>query len=187
MGAAMEPIWQSSLLIFLTSTTLAVLWGQAALHKWLDLASWQTQLSGYQGLPHRWQRPMAWLLPAIESGVALALLSPWRSDAAVFSAVLLGLYACAMAWQIRQGHDVDCGCGGLSLPVSWPLIWRNAVLVLWSCVAMQPSSMQSWSILDVVWLVAAFLMCVLLYTAFHQLLRHAAWMRAQGLKQRGMS
>ena len=186
MGDAMETIWQSSLLIMLSSATLAVLWGQAALHKWLDLTTWQMQLSAYLGLPLAWQGPMARLLPAAETGIAIGLLSPWRSDAAGLSAVFLGVYACAMAWQIKQGHPVDCGCGGMSLPVSWPLVGRNALLVGWSLLAAQPTSMQSWSVLEVVWLVAALLMCVLLYTAFHQLLRHAAWMRAQGLNQRGM-
>lgn len=168
----------------LASASLAVLWGHAALHKAWDREAWRTSLQAYGA--GRLTRGAALVLPAAEASLALGLLSDARVAAAWGSAALLLLYALAMARQLWLGRETDCGCGGLSLPVSWALVARNLVLLAWSAVAAQPARLEPGSLQDFVWLVLALPVCVLLYTALHQVLRHLAWMRTQDLKQRGM-
>ena len=183
----MQDLAPWSLPVFLASTSLAVLWGHAALHKWLDLDAWRAQLAAYgAGRVGATVAVAALVLPMLETGLAVGLLGAWRMQAAWGSAVLLAVYALGMAQQVWLGRETDCGCGGMALPVSWPLVARNLVLVAWSAVAAQPASWVGGSLTDVIGLALALLSCVLLYTALHQVLRHRAWMRAQDLQRRGM-
>jgi TRAP-type C4-dicarboxylate transport system permease small subunit len=75
----------------------------------------------------------ALLLPPVEAAVAAALLfapSSWPEESA---AILLVLFAAAMAVNIWRGRrHIDCGCfqSALKQTLSWTLVARNAGLAL---------------------------------------------------------
>jgi len=89
-------------------------------------------ITNYRLLPRMIVVPAGALLPLLEMGVGLLLLSalalPWTLLAA---ALLLTLFAAAMAINLRRGRaHIDCGCGQsfLKQTLSWSLVVRNAVL-----------------------------------------------------------
>lgn len=89
-------------------------------------------IANYRLLPRWMVWPAAALLPPVEMGVAILLLSaqllPWAEAGAV---ALLLLFAAAMAINLARGRaDIDCGCGQsfLKQTLSWSLVARNAAL-----------------------------------------------------------
>jgi hypothetical protein len=107
-------------------------------------------IANYRLLPRFAVAPVAALLPPLEMGVGLALLSaqlmPWAEFAAV---ALLALFAAAMAVNLRRSRaDIDCGCGQsfLKQTLSWTLVARNAglaALLLPSLVVKGPMAMSA--------------------------------------------
>jgi Methylamine utilisation protein MauE len=106
---------------------LAVLWASAAWHKLHDRAGFRASLDAYGLLPRSYTPVVATLLPIVEGALAVGLWLPVTKAAAVVgSTTVLGVYALAMAQNLRRGRrDLDCGCGGTSRPVSWWLVARN--------------------------------------------------------------
>jgi hypothetical protein len=91
-------------------------------------------IANYRLLPRMMVVPAGVLLPLLEMGVGLLLLSamalPWSLLAA---GILLALFAAAMAINLRRGRaHIDCGCGQsfLKQTLSWSLVARNAVLAM---------------------------------------------------------
>lgn len=89
-------------------------------------------IANYRLLPRAIVVPAAALLPPLEMIVGLLLLSAMAmSWTLLASIILLGLFAAAMAINLRRGRaDIDCGCGQsfLKQTLSWTLVWRNAGL-----------------------------------------------------------
>jgi hypothetical protein len=89
-------------------------------------------IANYRLLPRVLVGPAAALLPPLEMIVGVLLLSAMAiSWTLLASIVLLGLFAAAMAINLRRGRaDIDCGCGQsfLKQSLSWTLVVRNAVL-----------------------------------------------------------
>jgi Methylamine utilisation protein MauE len=113
-------------------------------------------------------------LPLLEFAAAALLLSPWRTGGSALAIALLAGYGAAMAWHRLQGRELDCGCGGEPLAVSWPLVARNALLCGLALVAAAPATPRALALADFGVVAAALLLGALLYAAFHQVLRHAA-------------
>ena len=89
-------------------------------------------IANYRLLPRGMEVPAAALLPPAEVVLAILLLSaqlrPWSAWMAM---ALLGMFALAMAINIKRGRaDIDCGCGETFLrqPLNWVLVARNAML-----------------------------------------------------------
>ncbi|PLW82418.1 hypothetical protein CWI75_11695 [Kineobactrum sediminis] len=107
----------------------------------------------YRDLMSRYLRGVSlseWLvypLGAMELAVAFALLLPaTRPPGALMAAVLLGFYACLMAWQLAQGHrDLRCGCAGPAseVLVSPALVARNLLCMAAAGVVLLPSASAS--------------------------------------------
>jgi Methylamine utilisation protein MauE len=171
---AMSP-WSAldPLALWIARALLATLFAHAALSKLGDLALFEQQLAAYRVGP-RLLGVATHALPLLEAAAALLLLSPWRAVGAVLAAALLVAYAAAMAWHRLHGRELDCGCGGEPLAVSWPLVARNALLAALAGVAAAPAAARTLGAADFAVVVAALLVGVLLYAAFHQVLRHAA-------------
>jgi len=91
-------------------------------------------IANYRLLPRALVAPFAIVLPPAEMLVGLLLLSGQLRPVGAFSAIaLLGLFAIAMAINLRRGRsDIDCGCGQsfLKQNLSWLLVGRNAGLAL---------------------------------------------------------
>jgi len=172
----MAMIWNNSLWPVIAAATLTVLFAHAALLKVTNLDLLVHHLAGY-GVPVSARAGLARTVIALEGISAVALLSSWRDLGADLAAALLGVYALAMAAQLLQRRVIDCGCGGQALPVSWVLVWRNALLIAFAWTASQPVDMRELVWLDFGVVVAAVLLLVVLYTAIHQVLMQQALLR----------
>ena len=118
---------------------LAALWTASGVHKLRDPGGFAGALAAYALLPQRAVDIVARVLPFIEIAVAAGLLlRTSREAAALASTLLLGLYALAIAMNLRRGRrELDCGCLGFGRrnTISTMLLWRNAALVLASLAA----------------------------------------------------
>ena len=161
------------LAVWIARTLLATLFAQAALAKFADTALFEQQLAAYR-VPQRLHALAVRALPALEGAAAVLLLSPWRVAGAALAGALLVAYGGAMAWHRLHGRELDCGCGGEPLAVSWPLVARNALLAAVALPAAAPAAARALELADFAVVAAALLVGALLYAAFHQVLRHAA-------------
>jgi hypothetical protein len=168
MSLAVDP-----LLLWIARAAVAVLLAHAALAKLGDRPLFEQHLAAYK-VPHNLLPALAWLLPLLEGAAAVLLLTPWRETGALLAAALLALYAAAMAQARAQGRELDCGCGGEPLPVSWALVARNAVLVALALFAAAPAAARALGWQDFLVVAAAVLLATLLYAALNQVLRHQA-------------
>jgi len=118
---------------------LAALWTAAGVHKLRDPGGFADALAAYALLPQRAIDVVARAIPLIEITVAIGLLlRVSREAAALVSTLLLGLYALAIAINLRRGRrELDCGCLGFGRrsTISMTLLWRNGALVLASLAA----------------------------------------------------
>ena len=84
------------------------------------------------GVPPWAAQPLAWMLPAAELAVAIALL-PLASAryGALAAAVLLVAFTVAVAYQLARGRRVECNCFGRlhSTPIGTGTLARNAGLL----------------------------------------------------------
>ena len=158
------------LVVWIAAAWLAVLMLHAGLAKAMDRMLLVQHLGAYR-LPDAWIWPMSVLLPAAELLCGASLLTPWRPVGAAVCAVLLLLYAGAMAWHRAAGRRLDCGCGGEPLPLSWALVARNALLVLICGLAAAPMAERALRWSDQAVVLGAVLLGTLLWAAFHQVLR----------------
>jgi len=119
----------------------ALIFLSAASAKMRHWAAFEGVVANYRLLPRVLVAAAAYALPPVEAAIgaslliglfvpALAALSQWASLAA---AALLGVFAAAMAVNLVRGRAfIDCGCfqGTLKQALRWPLVARNAVLML---------------------------------------------------------
>jgi Methylamine utilisation protein MauE len=159
------------LLVWIAVACIATLFAHGAVTKALDMPLLEQHLAAY-GVPFAALAGAARLLPAVEASAALLLLTPWRAAGALLAALLLVLYASAMAFHRARGHVLDCGCGGEPLPVSWALVVRNALLAALCIVAASGMSARAMTLADFLVVTGALLIATLLYAALHQVLRH---------------
>ncbi|PUE05991.1 hypothetical protein B9Z51_17245 [Limnohabitans sp. T6-5] len=158
------------LAVWIPTAWLATLMVHAGLVKHLDRALFEQHLSAYR-VPDAWLAVLGWTLPTAEMGLGLLLLSPWRDWGAVGSCALLLLYAAAMAWHRKAGRQLNCGCGGEPLPLSWTLVLRNLSLALLCWPASAVLAPRPMHIADYGVTLGAVLLGALLWAAFHQVLR----------------
>ena len=160
-------------------SSLALLFAVASAHKLRALSEFAETLSGYRVLPAMLVRPASRLVPVLEGLVAAGLLiRPARESASLAGAVLLAIYAVAMALNLLRGRrQLDCGClgpGGGGV-VSVALVWRNVLMAL----TLAAAGGTRWSSRRMDWLdlgtaLAAACAMALLYVAANGLLASAA-------------
>jgi hypothetical protein len=158
------------LAVWIPAAWLATVLLHAGMVKLQDRSLFMQHLAAYR-VPDGALTPLSWSLPLCEMAAGLLLLSPFRAGGAVGAAALLLLYAGAMAWHRQAGRQLDCGCGGEPLPLSWTLVLRNLALTLLCLPAsalLQPREMQ---LADYGVTLGAVLLGSLLWAAFHQVLR----------------
>lgn len=164
--AALDP-----LVLLIAAGWTAALLLHAAVAKLADRGLFHQHLAAY-GVPEPLQPALVWALPLAEALLALGLVTPWRTAAALGAALLLASYGAAMAWHLLRGHVLDCGCGGTPLALSPALVLRNAVLAAIAVVAAAPADGRVPGIADFAVAAAALALGALLFAAFHQVLRH---------------
>ena len=159
--------------LWIAAAMIATLLAHAALAKFADLALLEQHLSVY-GVPQALLPAATRAVPLVELLAAVLLLTPWRALGATLAAALLLGYAAVMGWHRALGHELDCGCGGEPLPVSWALVARNAVLAAVALLATAPMGARAMGLGDFAVVVAALALATLLYAAFNEVLRHQA-------------
>jgi hypothetical protein len=110
----------------------ALLFLGAALHKVRDVARFRAAVAAYDLLPRAAIGAAAVVVIAVEVAIGVGLLIPAAAGrAALLGMGLLGLYAVAIAINLRRGHEIRCGCGGLGgeRPIAPALVGRNLLLV----------------------------------------------------------
>ncbi len=166
---------------------LALLFAQAAWHKWRALAQFGAVLEAYRLFPAPLLLPLRLLVPACETAIALLLLpDATRSAAAAAGAALLLAYAAAMAVNLRRGRrDLDCGCAGPAerRPIAAWMAWRNVLLAGLLALVGQPWMQRPLGATDLLTVAGGVLVLVLLYAALDRLLGQvlphvAAWRNA---------
>lgn len=110
----------------------AVLAGGAVL-KLRDPGAFRAALQDYRILPAWLEAPFALGFPLLEgaAGVLLLLPASGRPGGAVLAMGVLALATAGVLVNLLRGRvRIDCGCGGARfLPLSWPLVLRNAILI----------------------------------------------------------
>jgi uncharacterized membrane protein YphA (DoxX/SURF4 family) len=100
----------------------------------------------YRLLPGFAVEPAARLLPPLEVGLGLLLLSGLAGrPAALAGVLLLVVFGAAMAINLGRGRSsIDCGCGQsfLKQTLSWGLVGRNGVLAALLVASLGPSSAE---------------------------------------------
>lgn len=125
----LDPLFGYSL-----SAAFALLFAQAALQKWRSLSHFEAVVSAYRLSSGAVTAMLKWLVPSIESGVAVALLfSTSRSLGVIVGAAVLVLYAGGIALNLKRGRvDLDCGCAGARdrRPIAPWMVVRNVVMAV---------------------------------------------------------
>lgn len=146
---------------------LGLLFLLAAAHKLRAPHVFAAQLTEYRLLPASASLPCAFALALAELALAALLWVPTFSrGAAIGTALLLALYAGAMAVNLARGrYAIDCGCGFAPRPLGAGLLARNALLVAAALAAALPVLPRSLGWVDILTIAAGTLTAALVFTA----------------------
>lgn len=183
----MSPPAVDPVVVWTLRLALAALLAAAALHKLRAPRRFRAVLEGYALLPAGLLAPAAWGVPALEGGLAAALLHPaLAAPAAAGAAGLLALYAAAIAVNLGRGRRaLDCGCLGPAAAgagLHGGLVARNAVLVAAAGLAAAPPAPRGLGALDLFTVAAACAFLALAWGAASGLLAHAPRLRAGAVR-----
>jgi len=157
----------------LGSASFSVLFAHAAWHKWRDLPRFAATVAAYRALPEPLAAVAGYAIPAAEAGIAALLLTPpARTSAAVGGALLLLVYAGAIALNLSRGRrELDCGCAGPAdrRPIAWWMVWRNAILAPLLLLTTLEWSRRPFAAADALTLVGGLAAAVLLYATVDRL------------------
>jgi uncharacterized membrane protein YphA (DoxX/SURF4 family) len=126
---------------WLARAGIAFMFLYAGVAKLAEPAQLASDMANYRLLPETWVPVLALFVPVFEVALALSLLlSPYLRGGALLSAMLLTVFAAAMAQAKLRGIDLECGCFGAAADarVSWIKVAQNvalatlAVWVAWS-------------------------------------------------------
>lgn len=131
-----------SLAVAIAAAVLVLVFVRGLWHKIAEHAMFRVTLAEYGLLPERLVPSAAIVITIAEAAIVAGLVVPaTRAAAALGAAVLLALYAWAIAVNLRRGHvTLDCGCGGPGHGLSWLLVARNAALIAAAVLAAMPAS-----------------------------------------------
>jgi hypothetical protein len=153
---------------------LALLFAQAAWHKWRALAHFGEILAAYRLFPDAFLGVLRVVVPAVESVIAVAVVLPaTRPWAAAAGALLLAAYAGTMAINLHRGRrDLDCGCAGPAerRPIAAWMVGRNLLLAALLALGGQPWDARPLGATDWVTIVGAVCALALLYATLERLL-----------------
>ena len=119
-----------NLWITTATTFLVLLFIRALLHKVSDLVRFTGFLGNYNVVPHASLTIAAYGLIAVEGLIVLLLVTPqFNQLGAILAIGVLFLYAAVIALNVAKGNrEIECGCGGPAMLLSYRLVLRNIVL-----------------------------------------------------------
>lgn len=118
--------------VWVARLVLAVVFGLSAWGKFADGSGTRIAVEEF-GIPIPWVPAVAWGLPAVEAGVAIAVLPPrTAAGAALVAILLLGMFTGAVVRLLRHGKRPVCSCfgAGSAAPIGRGTVFRNIVLIL---------------------------------------------------------
>jgi hypothetical protein len=137
------------LMMCIATTTIVTL--ASAVPKWRGQKRFASSLAAFALLPSFAVKPLAYLLPMIETAGAIALLFPsTHAAAAMLLIALFGAFALALAINVARGHtDIDCGCSGFiagvvkEARIGWWHVGRALVLVAFASLTLMPPALRT--------------------------------------------
>ncbi len=117
------------------------LFGTSAADKLGDFPRFAAALGAYQLLPQPLTKIAAAAIVVLELAAAIVLLAivlvpVGANTLGLIAPLLLISYAIAMAANLMRGRrSIDCGCGGMPMPLSRSLVVRNlliSTMLIWS-------------------------------------------------------
>jgi hypothetical protein len=179
LALATDPVVQAAL-----QAAAALLFALSAAHKWRDPVEFRSALAAYGVIPDAAVAPVGALIAFGETALGVAFLFPAAGAAAgIGGALLLSLYAVAVAVNLARGRDfIDCGCGGPGgkRPISRGLALRNGVLAAALLLVALPSQTRATSWVDAFTAVSLLAALTLLYAAVDVALANGAKLRING-------
>lgn len=128
-----QPMKPAHMILLGLRIALAGLFVWAAIPKLIDPSEFALAIQNYRLLPEAWIGHLAVLVPPLELGIALGLLlGSYQRGAALLAALMLLVFAVAMAQARWRGIDLSCGCFGAAFEskVSWLTVVRTTGLSL---------------------------------------------------------
>ena len=137
---------------WILALSLGLLLGSAGVHKLLDVGGFRSIVAGYRLVPPALEGPAALGVIAAELLAAVLVSVPaTRSRGAALAAVVLVIYAAALALNLRRGRNrIDCGCLGFGQAdrIAWWMVARNLGLTALALLAAFPVSSRALVALD---------------------------------------
>ncbi len=134
----MTALLYEPVVIIFCQLSLTVIFGLGAWGKFRELEEFTGIVRNYRLLPELAIRPVAYLMPALEAAIAVALLvGTVQPYPAMGAFVLLAIFALAIGINILRGRRyIDCGCFKTTLKqrLSWWLVIRNGLLMIMAAV-----------------------------------------------------
>lgn len=169
------------LILKLISIGFGLLFLLAAVHKFSTAQQFRIILEEYQVMPRVLAGVVARIVPLVEVVLSVGWFTGFRPGlVAISSAALLGVYTGAIGINLLRGRiHIGCGCGVAGSTdgdqqLSSGLILRNSVLIAIALVAVTPTTVRAFAVIDYVTLVTTLLASALLYMAANQLLANGA-------------
>lgn len=101
------------------SLLFIILFVYAAVSKLLDYQNFTVQL-GQSPLLTKYAQPVAWLIPLLETAIAILLaIPPLRISGLYLSFSLMGLFTAYIFTITRFTESIPCSCGGVLQKMSW--------------------------------------------------------------------
>ena len=168
------------LTVLVLSTSLALLFLTAAMHKLSSLARFRAQLAAYELVPSAILPGLARAIPLAEMAVVFLILAPiTRHWAGALAAGLLASYTVAIAINLLRGRDdIDCGCGGQPQMLSHWLLLRNAALIIGCLLLVIPGTGRALVLVDFILLTLMIAMLSCAYLLVEQLVRNQAFTKS---------
>ena len=168
------------LTVLVLSTSLALLFLTAAMHKLSSLARFRAQLAAYELVPSAILPGLARAIPLAEMAVVFLILAPiTRPWAGALAAGLLASYTVAIAINLLRGRgDIDCGCGGQPQMLSHWLLLRNAALIIGCLLLVIPGTGRALVLVDFILLTLMIAMLSCAYLLVEQLVRNQAFTKS---------
>ena len=132
-----------AMLVIVCRTAIGLLFARSAVAKLRDRAAFADVVATYRLLPERAGGMAATMLIGLETGAAALLLAgvarPAGADVGgAVAALLLALFAAAMAINLHRGRIIPCGCGTDRVVLTPAVCIATATLVLPAAAAAFP-------------------------------------------------
>lgn len=119
--------------VWVSRLAVAAVFGLAAWGKVVDRAATRRAVGDF-GVPMRWVPIVGWAVPAVEVGIAVAVLPPWSAVWAASTAlVLLAVFTVVVGRLLARGQRPTCSCFGAASAAAisgWTLVRNGSIAVV---------------------------------------------------------